>query len=188
MDGARRSPGSALAAIAVGYLLATSYLVLRDDLIGAAVSRRASSNPTRAASRRCAPRSTGSPARQLLDQLMENKVSELLARQSVLSQRHGRIGPILERAAGETRLLPAAVPVPAQKPRSCRRRRDTRPRLRTARPAAFAALPLRTGSVDRESAADQVDKLFVAINQSLRAIERAADQDRSPRTPPRRPT
>ena len=33
--------GSALAAIAIGYLAATSYLVLRDDLIGASVSRQA---------------------------------------------------------------------------------------------------------------------------------------------------
>ena len=33
--------GSAAAAIAIGYLLATSYLVLRDDLIGAATARQA---------------------------------------------------------------------------------------------------------------------------------------------------
>lgn len=33
--------GSAFAAIAIGYLLATSYLVLRDDLIGATVARQA---------------------------------------------------------------------------------------------------------------------------------------------------
>ena len=33
--------GSALLAIAVGYLLATSYLVLRDDLIGASTARQA---------------------------------------------------------------------------------------------------------------------------------------------------
>ena len=33
--------GSALAAVAIGYLLATSYLVLRDDLIGAATARQA---------------------------------------------------------------------------------------------------------------------------------------------------
>ena len=33
--------GSAMAAVAVGYLLATSYLVLRDDLIGAATAQQA---------------------------------------------------------------------------------------------------------------------------------------------------
>src|SRR5690606_30976896 len=108
----------ALAAIAIGYLLATSYLVLRDDLIGAAVARQAriqqSYEDRISALRAQVDRIT---SRQLLDQqLMENKVSELLARQSVLSQRHGRIGPILERAAGETGLLPAAAPVPEQKP------------------------------------------------------------------------
>ena len=94
--------GSALSAIAIGYLLATSYLVLRDDLIGAAVARQAriqqSYEDRISALRAQVDRIT---SRQLLDQqLMENKVSELLARQSVLSQRHGRIGPILERAAG----------------------------------------------------------------------------------------
>ncbi len=31
--------GSALAAVVIGYLLATSYLVLRDDLIGATTAR-----------------------------------------------------------------------------------------------------------------------------------------------------
>lgn len=33
--------GSMLAAVAIGYLLATSYLVLRDDLLGATAARQA---------------------------------------------------------------------------------------------------------------------------------------------------
>ena len=33
--------GSALTAVAVGYLLATSYLVLRDDLLGATAAQQA---------------------------------------------------------------------------------------------------------------------------------------------------
>jgi len=165
--------GSALAAIAIGYLLATSYLVLRDDLIGAAVARQAriqqSYEDRISALRAQVDRIT---SRQLLDQqLMENKVSELLARQSVLSQRHGRIGPILERAAGETGLLPAAAPVPEQKP-EVRADAGATPVLAYAAPAGTGSpLPLRTGDVDHESAADRADKLFVAINQSLRAIE-----------------
>jgi murein DD-endopeptidase MepM/ murein hydrolase activator NlpD len=165
--------GSALAAIAIGYLLATSYLVLRDDLIGAAVARQAriqqSYEDRISALRAQVDRIT---SRQLLDQqLMENKVSELLARQSVLSQRHGRIGPILERAAGETGLLPADAPVPTEKP-------QVRADAGAASILAYAAstgagtlLPLGTGNAGSESAADRADKLFVAINQSLRAIE-----------------
>lgn len=165
--------GSALAAIAIGYLLATSYLVLRDDLIGAAVARQARIQQAYedriSALRAQVDRIT---SRQLLDQqLMENKVSELLARQSVLSQRHGRIGPILERAAGETGLLPADAPVPADKP-EVRADGATQPILAYAASAnPLAGLSLRTRAAGDESAADRADKLFVAINQSLRTIE-----------------
>ena len=96
--------GTALTAVAVGYLLATSYLVLRDDLIGATTARQARMQHAYedriSALRAQVDRIT---SRQLLDQqLMETKVTELLARQSQLSQRHGRLGPILERAAANS--------------------------------------------------------------------------------------
>ena len=92
--------GSAAAAIAVGYLLATSYLVLRDDLIGATISRQARMQHTYedriSALRAQVDRIT---SRQLLDQhLMETKVSELLLRQSKLTEMHGRLDPIIKRA------------------------------------------------------------------------------------------
>ena len=101
--------GSALAAIAIGYLLATSYLVLRDDLIGATTARQARMQQAYedriSALRAQVDRIT---SRQLLDQqLMETKVSELLERQSQLSQRHGRLGPLLERAESEVGTAPA---------------------------------------------------------------------------------
>jgi murein DD-endopeptidase MepM/ murein hydrolase activator NlpD len=165
--------GSVLAAIAVGYLLATSYLVLRDDLIGAAVTRQARIQQAYedriSALRAQVDRIT---SRQLLDQqIMENKVSELLARQSVLSQRHGRIGPILERAASETGLLPAAAPVPAAKP-EVRADAGARPALAYSAPTdPLDGLSLRAGGTGHDATADRADKLFVAINQSLRAIE-----------------
>jgi hypothetical protein len=109
--------GSALAAIAVGYLLATSYLVLRDDLIGAATARQARVQQAYedriSALRAQVDRIT---SRQLLDQqLMETKVSELLHRQSQLTQRHGRLEPILDRATAAPQ-LPATVPAPTAKP------------------------------------------------------------------------
>ena len=74
--------GSVLSAVAVGYLLATSYLVLRDDLIGATAARQARMQQAyedRISSLRAqVDRIT---SRQLLDQqLMENKVSELIER------------------------------------------------------------------------------------------------------------
>ncbi|TIT51151.1 MAG: M23 family peptidase, partial [Mesorhizobium sp.] len=103
--------GSALAAMAVGYLLATSYLVLRDDLIGATTARQARMQQAYedriSALRAQVDRIT---SRQLLDQqLMETKVGELLERQSQLSLRHGRLGPILERTESDVGAAPASA-------------------------------------------------------------------------------
>ena len=107
--------GSAFFAIAIGYLLATSYLVLRDDLIGASLARQARMQQAYedriSALRAQVDRIT---SRQLLDQqLMEEKVTELLQRQTQLSARHGRLGSVLDRAAAE---LPETAPAPAEKP------------------------------------------------------------------------
>ncbi|TGR94332.1 M23 family peptidase, partial [Mesorhizobium sp. M1C.F.Ca.ET.188.01.1.1] len=55
-------------------------------------------------------------SRQLLDQqLMETKVSELLQRQTQLSQRHGRLGPLLQRAENDAGTVPADDPAAAAK-------------------------------------------------------------------------
>ncbi len=173
--------GSALSAIAVGYLLATSYLVLRDDLIGAAHARQARMQQAYedriSALRAQVDRIT---SRQLLDQkLMESKVTELLERQSQLTARHGRLEPILERTGPEDPNAPAAVPVPDARP-------DIRAEIDPATTGTIvASLDGIRGNDDRpfpfwttragmpagESAADRADKLFVAINQSLRTIE-----------------
>lgn len=179
--------GSALSAVAIGYLLATSYLVLRDDLIGATTARQARMQQAYedriSALRAQVDRIT---SRQLLDQqLMETKVSELLARQSQLTQRHGRLGPILERA-GAPETLPAAAPAPSAKPVEPAKA-DIRADLSgtgalafntaslgmrpsgTASPFSFWAT--RAGNHAEMSSADHADKLFVEINQSLRTIE-----------------
>lgn len=168
--------GSALAAVAVGYLLATSYLVLRDDLIGATMSRQArlqhAYEDRISALRAQVDRIT---SRQLLDQqLMESKVSELLERQSQLSQRHGRLGPILNRAGPETK-TPAAVPATKAPDERADLKGETTGRTSplafaaadTARPFSFWS----TRSTDSESRADRADRLFVTINKSLRSIE-----------------
>lgn len=161
--------GSALAAVAIGYLLATSYLVLRDDLIGAAVARQARMQQAYedriSLLRAQVDRIT---SRQLLDQqVVETKVSELLARQDELSQRQGRLGPVLDRMTTGAEGLPASPPVP-----------ESRPELRaqlggTGAVMANAAGPLAFFSPDKthETAADRADRAFVSINKSLRAIE-----------------
>ncbi|MER8506478.1 M23 family metallopeptidase [Mesorhizobium sp. M0199] len=173
--------GSALAAIVIGYLLATSYLVLRDDLIGATTARQARMQQAYedriSALRGQVDRIT---SRQLLDQqLMETKVSELLERQSQLSLRHGRLGPILERAENEV----GTPPVPTAKPDE---HADATGSI--AQPMAYSvasiAAPLasddtrpfslwstRANPLPSESAADRADKLFVSINNSLKTIE-----------------
>ena len=56
-------------------------------------------------------------SRQMLDQqLMETKVGELIERQTQLTQRHGRLGPILDRVEPTAGALPATAPVPTAKP------------------------------------------------------------------------
>jgi len=166
--------GSVLAAMAVGYLLATSYLVLRDDLIGAAIARQARMQQAYedriSALRAQVDRIT---SRQLLDQqLVESKVTELLQRQTTLSQRHGKLGALIDRAEAET--TPTTAPTPPEKP-------DVRAEIDVAPPqvvaAANTAIPalslwsMRNQLAEGDSAADRADKLFVAINQSLRSIE-----------------
>lgn len=174
--------GSALAAMAIGYLLATSYLVLRDDLIGATTARQARMQQAYedriSALRAQVDRIT---SRQLLDQqLMETKVSELLERQTQLSQRHGRLGPLIERAESDVGTPPAATPAPVEKLDQHADATgsigqiaqtysvaslgvgDTRP---------FSLWSTRSDPLPSESSADRADKLFVSINQSLKNIE-----------------
>ncbi|TGT44192.1 M23 family metallopeptidase [Mesorhizobium sp. M8A.F.Ca.ET.165.01.1.1] len=178
--------GSALAAIAIGYLLATSYLVLRDDLIGATTARQARMQQAYedriSALRAQVDRIT---SRQLLDQqLMETKVSELLQRQTQLSQRHGRLGPLLQRAENDAGTVPADDPAAAAK--TDKRAEVTGSINRPAQTYAVASLGADLGTADTrpfslwstrtdplpsDSAADRADKLFVSINQSLKSIE-----------------
>lgn len=163
--------GSVLATAAIGYLSATTYLVLRDDLIGASAAQQARMQHAyedRISTLRAqVDRIT---SRQLLDQqIVESKVSELLARQSQLTQRHGRIGPILERATINRAELPSSTPVPPSRP-DMRATVDVSQPLVTAEASSF--WPRHTApATGRETAADRADQLFVALNKSLEAIE-----------------
>ena len=86
--------------LSIGYLLATSYLVLRDDLIGATMARQARMQydyeDRIAALRAQVDRVT---SRQLLDQqVVEKKVDKLMEQQQALSSRHGKLDALLDRA------------------------------------------------------------------------------------------
>lgn len=167
--------GSMVAAATLGYLSATTYLVLRDDLITGSVARQARVQQNYedriSALRTQVDRIT---SRQLLDQqLMETKVTELIERQKALTSRHGRLGPILERASEQGLKGNVTLPMPTPRPEGKEARLEVAPK--TSRIAsAVSALSFwngTTGSVG-ETAADRADRLFVGINNSLRSIEK----------------
>lgn len=175
--------GSALAAMAIGYLLATSYLVLRDDLIGATTARQARMQQAYedriSALRAQVDRIT---SRQLLDQqLMETKVGELLERQTQLSLRHGRLGPLLERGESEVGTPPAAGTAASAKPEKRADVTDAQPQsysvasvganLGAGDTRPFSLWSTRSDPPPSDTAADRADKLFVSISESLKAIE-----------------
>ncbi|MDP2119118.1 MAG: M23 family metallopeptidase [Hoeflea sp.] len=175
---------SVLGVVAIGYLAATSYLVLRDDLIGASMARQARMQHAYedriAALRSQVDRVT---SRQLLDQqLMEEKVAELIARQNALSNRHGKLGPLLDRVdAG-----PSDIPVPVESPK--KQAALSTGTSKTQRLAALAAQPQAvsdpavlsinplafasgvTGSA--ESVSERADRIFSTVTLSLKSIER----------------
>jgi murein DD-endopeptidase MepM/ murein hydrolase activator NlpD len=175
--------GSAVAAIAVSYLLATSYLVLRDDLIGAEAARQARLQQVYedriSALRTQVDHIT---SRQLLDQkLVETKVSELIERQSQLNERHGQLAPLLRRAENEIGLaaLPENAPAPSEKP-------DIRAESQAPgnSPAAtlaslgpdsaqpFSLWPVRTTFLSGQNPwTDKPGNLFGSISESLKTIE-----------------
>jgi len=176
---------SFLGVMAIGYLGATSYLVLRDDLIGASMARQARMQHAYedriAALRSQVDRVT---SRQLLDQqLMEEKVAELIARQNALSNRHGKIGPLLDRVG----VTPNHIPVPVENPK--KRAAISNVTAKSARLAALAASPTiiaqptarqinplayasPSAPSTGESVGERADRIFSSVTLSLKSIER----------------
>ncbi|MDF1607488.1 M23 family metallopeptidase [Hoeflea sp. YIM 152468] len=176
---------SFLGVMAIGYLGATSYLVLRDDLIGASMARQARMQHAYedriAALRSQVDRVT---SRQLLDQqLMEEKVAELIARQNALTNRQGKLGPLLDRAGA----APGPIPVPTENPKkhaalataaaktqrlaalATRATILTDPAQAHMNPLAFTS---GIGAVERESVGERADRIFSSVTLSLKSIER----------------
>lgn len=153
--------GTVAIAFAAGYLMATSYLVFRDDLIGATIARQARMQHSYE-DRISALRSQVDRiiSRQLLDQeLMEQKVAQLINRQNSLFERNSKLTPLLERADGISG--DETVPAPTRRP-------DTNK-------SASLLDPFSTGSIATTGtgykAADLADEAFMSINGSLKAIE-----------------
>lgn len=158
---------SLLLAVAAGYLIATGYLIMRDDLINAAVLRQARvqhAYEDRIASLRAqVDRIT---SHRLLDQqFMESKIAELATRQSALAERSGTLAPLLERARGRgigAQAVPAdALPVPALRPGADQAALET---IVPANPLlAPATQPVRAGlgyaPATRSAASTKADRL-----------------------------
>ncbi|MGN7293608.1 M23 family metallopeptidase [Rhizobium sp. SAFR-030] len=164
----------------IGYLAATTYLVLRDDLIGAAMARQAriqhDYEDRISALRAQLDRIT---SRQLLDQqVVEEKVEKLLEQQDALFSRHGRLGSLVERAE-ESGLTTAPAPKanafqPVVKDNQANASSGLKaidrllaldPSLPAGRSAASAFAPT------HESVADRADRVFSRVTRSLRTVE-----------------
>lgn len=161
---------SLLLAVAAGYLIATGYLIMRDDLINAAVLRQARvqhAYEDRIASLRAqVDRIT---SHRLLDQqFMESKIAELATRQSALAERSGTLAPLLERARGRgvgAQAVPAdALPVPALRPGADQAALETivpaNPLLASSTPPMQAALGF--APTARTAASAKTDRLAPA--------------------------
>jgi murein DD-endopeptidase MepM/ murein hydrolase activator NlpD len=176
--------GSLCVLAAIGYLLATFYLVMRDDLIGASVARQARMQQLyedRISALRVQVDKVTS--RQMLDQrTMENKVAELLERQKTLSLRDGRLAPLLKRASD--------VSLPEKPEDAPEQHTQLIPDNRDPADAVFLGIdPIITGPVPKEgdlhrtdilrpseglageSTAEKAEEIFKTINRSLRQIE-----------------
>ena len=170
--------------LTVGYLGATSYLVIRDDLIGATIARQARMQHDYedriAALRAQLDRIT---SRQLLDQqVVEKKVEKLLEQQDALFSRHGKLGSLLNRAE-ESGLQPnteaPSTDIPAFAPVNDGRRASLSGGsaaiagiLQGGKPAAGTDVAsAMAGTRLREGPADRADRIFSKVTLSLKTLE-----------------
>tara|TARA_R110002126_G_C10490973_1_gene504616 strand:- start:3091 stop:4362 length:1272 start_codon:yes stop_codon:yes gene_type:complete len=171
---------SFIAVMAIGYLLATTYLILRDDLVGSAMARQARMQHAyedRIASLRSqVDRIT---SRQLLDQQqMDNKVTELMEQQAKISTRHGRIDLLLNKADIAV-VSPVRIPVPKTRPETADagNRQASLETAPTHKENRFASreMPLRISHLAYadagNSATQNAGKLFDDVFFSLKTIE-----------------
>ncbi|MCO5150023.1 MULTISPECIES: peptidoglycan DD-metalloendopeptidase family protein [unclassified Shinella] len=159
----------------VGYLAATSYLVLRDDLIGATMARQARMQHDYedriSALRAQVDRVT---SRQLLDQqVVEEKVEKLMQQQLALSTRHGKLDALLNRTDNAGTAATDTAPLTGETPVVDGRRADAA--------GAVNAVMGMTGASQKttqlayaatgESVADRADRLFSKVTLSLKDLE-----------------
>src|SRR5690606_30642263 len=159
-----------LGVFAIGYLCATAYLIVRDDLIGATRTRHARMQHDyegRIASLRAQLDRVTS--RQMLDQQkVERKVELLLEQQDALSSRHGKLDSLMERAE-QSGLLTTSQEQPDQIGHEASLTGGLNAidhllgqKTADSGPAALAYAPL------RESLSNRTDDVFSSVSLSLR--------------------
>jgi murein DD-endopeptidase MepM/ murein hydrolase activator NlpD len=183
--------GCTIGLFSLGYLGATGYLILRDDLIGATMARQTRMQHDYedriAALRAQVDRVT---SRQLLDQqVVEKKVEKLLQQQAALTSRHGRMSELLERAensgiAASTATTPVpTAPSSLSNAMAPEKRADLTGGLsaienlmapRTPLPEKAAGTDKRASYVPEggETPSDRADRVFSKVTLSLKDIER----------------
>lgn len=157
----------------VGYLAATSYLVLRDDLIGATMARQARMQHDYedriSALRAQVDRVT---SRQLLDQqVVEGKVEKLMQQQLALSERHGKLDALLSRAEESGVEATGSIPLPDEKPLTDGRRADAVGAINAIMGIAPQKTTQLAYAATGESVADRADRLFSKVTLSLKDLE-----------------
>ncbi|NSY18013.1 peptidoglycan DD-metalloendopeptidase family protein [Neorhizobium sp. AL 9.2.2] len=172
-------------ALAIGYLGATSYLVIRDDLIGATMARQARMQHDYedriSALRAQLDRIT---SRQLLDQqVVEQKVEKLLEQQNALFSRHGKLGSLLDRAE-ESGVVPSAGTSSSPASAYQAEGKDKQASVSHGLDAIEGLLSNRSAPADlgvanplaytplRENLADRADRIFSKVTLSLKDIEK----------------
>jgi murein DD-endopeptidase MepM/ murein hydrolase activator NlpD len=167
---------------AIGYLLATSYLVLRDDLIGATMARQARMQHDYedriAALRAQVDRVT---SRQLLDQqVVEDKVDKLMEQQQALTSRRGKLGQLLDRAENSGLDAKTETPASAYAPETKGKRAELPAAMQAIeRQLAGDATPADVTPDNstlfyvpaRETMGDRADRVFSKVTLSLKGIE-----------------
>ncbi|CUW88696.1 M23 family metallopeptidase [Rhizobium pusense] len=177
--------GCTIGLFSLGYLGATGYLILRDDLIGATMARQTriqnDYEDRIAALRAQVDRVT---SRQLLDQqVVEKKVEKLLQQQAALTSRHGRMSELLERAENSGVATSPTAPSSLSNAMAPEKRADLSgglsaiEKLMTPR----APQPEQPTANDRRAAyqpeggetpSDRADRVFSKVTLSLKDIER----------------
>lgn len=178
---------SVVGVFSVGYLAATTYLVLRDDLIGGTIARQARMQHEYedriTALRAQVDRVT---SRQLLDQqVVEEKVEKLLQQQSALWSRSDKLRTLAASAATSEGVVedtsPVVDPLAFEKAADGNGGVDAIEEIMglngnasptPMRVGALAYAPVPPQGSDRETLSDRADRIFSKVTLSLKDVER----------------